>query len=500
MVSRSNFQQIIIPFIIGMMLSSLAMAQTSPKSEFIKKSDVAGRFYKADPKALVQHLQEMMAGVSDQKTYANVSVIMVPHAGHVYSGPTAAYGFEAIQDKNIKTVILLGPTHYYQFSGVAIWPQGEFETPLGMISVDQALAQSIMQKAPFVQPQLNVFHKDHVLEVELPFLQHLFGDIQIVPMIMNRQATAQEVKSLAQALYQSVGNREDVLLLISSDLAHFHSAEKGKKIDMHGLDAIEKMDVQKLWNEHAAGKMEIDGYKEVIVGLLYAQMRGGNAVELLKYAHSGEISGDHSKVVGYASMVFYEKEQEQTKSVPLNRDQKKKLMDTARRSVIAHVAEGKKIEVNEQDKRLLEEEGAFVSIYKDGKLRGCIGHIFGKGPLCLTVRNMAMASATEDRRFKPVSKEELENIELEISVLSKPWTIANVDEIELGTHGVIISQGGKSGVFLPQVADSTGWSKEEFLGQLCSQKAGLPWECWKDPKTRIQIYTADVFTEKDLNK
>jgi len=132
-------------------------------------------------------------------------------------------------------------------------------------------------------------------------------------------------------------------------------------------------------------------------------------------------------------------------------------------------------------------------------LRGCIGNIFGKGPLCMLVRDMAISSATKDPRFPPVKETELDSLEIEVSVLSKPRVIKNVDEIQLGVHGVIVSQGPRYyGVFLPQVADETGWSKEKFLSELCSQKAGLSPDAWKDPKTKIEIFTAEVFSEKDV--
>ena len=151
------------------------------------------------------------------------------------------------------------------------------------------------------------------------------------------------------------------------------------------------------------------------------------------------------------------------------------------------------------DKRLSWEEGAFVTIHKNGNLRGCIGNIIGRKPLYQTVLDMAISSSTQDPRFPPVTVDELDDIDVEVSVLSKPKVITNIDEIQLGVHGVIVSQGpSHSGVFLPQVADDTQWTKEEFLSHLCSQKANLPADAWKDPKTKIEIFTAEVFSESDV--
>ena len=181
----------------------------------------------------------------------------------------------------------------------------------------------------------------------------------------------------------------------------------------------------------------------------------------------------------------------------LTLNQKRRLVDIVKQTIEQFVSTGKIYEVTETDPRLLEEEGVFVTIHKLGQLRGCIGNILGQGPLYKLVRDMAISSASQDPRFSPVRKEELKDLEIEISVLSKPWEIKNIDEIQLGDHGVIVRQGlFNQGIFLPQVATETGWSKEEFLSELCSQKAGLPADCWKNPKTRIQIFTAQVFSQQ----
>jgi AmmeMemoRadiSam system protein A len=148
----------------------------------------------------------------------------------------------------------------------------------------------------------------------------------------------------------------------------------------------------------------------------------------------------------------------------------------------------------------MEPEGAFVTIHYKNQLRGCIGNIIGRKPLYLTVRDMAVAAASQDPRFPPVSVGELDGTDIEISVLSRPRVVKDISEIELGKHGVIVTQGSwHTGVFLPQVATETGWSKQEFMSQLCSQKAHLPPDAWKDPKTKIEVFTANVFSEKDFD-
>ncbi|HSV44007.1 MAG TPA: AmmeMemoRadiSam system protein A, partial [Candidatus Bathyarchaeia archaeon] len=178
--------------------------------------------------------------------------------------------------------------------------------------------------------------------------------------------------------------------------------------------------------------------------------------------------------------------------------QKKRLITIALETIRLYVSEGKTMDVQEGDERLNQQEGAFVTIHKHGQLRGCIGNIVGRQPLYLTVRDMAVAAAAQDPRFNPVSKEELREIDIEISVLSEPRPAASPEEIQMGVHGVIVKRGFHQGVFLPQVATETGWSREEFLSQLCGQKAGLPPDAWKDPRTQLLIFTATVFSESDV--
>lgn len=197
----------------------------------------------------------------------------------------------------------------------------------------------------------------------------------------------------------------------------------------------------------------------------------------------------------------------------LNEEQKKKLLKIARQTIGAYVKERRVLNFKENDPALSEHCGAFVTLrgftqnrarsgsgakkkpQDEGALRGCIGHIVSNDPLYKTVRDMAIASSTQDPRFPPVTINELEALKIEISVLSQPKKIKNIDEFELGKHGVIVQKGFNQGVFLPQVATETGWKKEEFLSCLCSHKAGLPPDAWKDKNTNIYTFEAEVFEE-----
>jgi len=181
----------------------------------------------------------------------------------------------------------------------------------------------------------------------------------------------------------------------------------------------------------------------------------------------------------------------------LDQRQKKRLLEIARKTVEAYVSSGEKLEFSEEDELLSKNMGAFVTVHKQGKLRGCIGNIIGRQPLYLTVRDMAIQASSHDLRFIPVRPEELKDIDIELSVLSEPKKVENVDEIEMGRHGVIVKRGNADGVFLPQVATETGWSRQEFLSNLCEHKAGLEPGAWKDKNTELYKFSAQVFGEKN---
>lgn len=182
----------------------------------------------------------------------------------------------------------------------------------------------------------------------------------------------------------------------------------------------------------------------------------------------------------------------------LNKEQRGKLLKLARDSIRRFLETGKKLEVTESDPALTRDAGAFVTLHKDGQLRGCIGNFTGSDPLYLNIRDMAVEAATGDPRFPPVTLKEMDNIDIEISVLSTPEKVKSAEEVELGKHGVMVKKGFRGGVFLPQVATETGWSKEEFLSTLCAHKAGISADSWKDGSADIYTFTAEVFSERDL--
>jgi len=472
--------------------------------DMVKEPNVAGGFYSADPKELSDSIDNFEQSTGPVPADRKVEIAIAPHAGYPYSGPVAAYAFKAIARNHYKTIVIIGPSHYFPFEGISVYPRGGFKTPLGVVSVDDDFAQALLKENPKFQFLPQVFEREHSIEVELPFLQKTFDSVRIVPILMGNP-DLQVCRDLAVALDKLIGTRDDVLILISSDMSHYYTYDVANRMDALTLQAIKEIDLKKFFEGCISRKMEMCGFVPVTTALIYARLRGIKHVEVLKHANSGDTSGDKSRVVGYSSVIFYSDllgrdDSEVIGNMALSSAEKKELLKIARNSIETFVKTGKTPDFSIKDARLNEIQGAFVTIREAGALRGCIGNIIGQEPLYETVRDMAVAAASRDPRFTPLTAAELNGIDVEISVLSQPRRVKDASEIQLGKHGVIVSNGGHQGVFLPQVADETGWSKEEFLSQLCSQKAGLPPDAWKDPDTALYVFTADVFSEASDSK
>lgn len=478
---------------------------TNSFSENIKGPNVSGQFYESDPKQLSSIIDKYIKDADIIPLDKRIDIIIAPHAGYFFSGKVAAYGFKAASKNKYSTVVILAPSHRIPLNGMSVSLHDGFKTPLGVVKVDKDFAQDLINQGGNFTFEPKAFEGEHSAEVEIPFIQKTFKDAKIVPVIVG-QPSPEIIRDFAVALINVIGSREDVLIVVSSDMSHFHDDNTARKMDKKALDFIKVLDAQNLWEKDKIGELEMCGINPVIVALFYAKLKGLDKIEILKYATSAEVSNDKTRVVGYPSVIMYSDKHDISKdfgiekgALSLNLDQKKKLIAIAKDTINLYIKNKKKFEVKVDDLRLSEEEGAFVTIHEDGQLRGCIGNIIGQGPLYLTIRDMAIAAATQDPRFKPVTVDELNKIDIEISVLSKPKRVKSLDEIKMGVHGVIVKGGMfNQGVFLPQVAIETGWSKEEFLSELCSQKAHLPKDAWKDPKTILEIFTAEVFSEKDV--
>jgi AmmeMemoRadiSam system protein B/AmmeMemoRadiSam system protein A len=389
---------------------------------------------------------------------------------------------------NYKRIFVLASSHRYHFNGASVYTRGNYSTPLGQIETDVKTAKQLIQNSALFKDKPEVHENEHSLEVQLPFLQYkLKNFFKIVPVIIGTNE-AKNCQKIAESLKPYF--TDENLFVVSTDLSHYPDYSEAKKIDENTLKAITKNNVSALLemlnvNDSKGIKnlaTSLCGWTSVIT-LLYLTEKQDMSIIKIDYQNSGDSKryGDKERVVGYGALAVFNNED----SFYISSEEKKILLETARESIANYLETGKRKNLlTGKPKGILgKEAGAFVSIYINKKLRGCIGGFAQGKPLLELVQQMAVSAAT-DRRFDPVKKEELNKMKLEISVLSPLKKINSTDEIELGKHGIYIKKGMFSGTFLPQVATKTGWNLTEFLGRCSRDKAGLGWDGWK---------TADIF-------
>jgi len=261
---------------------------------YIRYPIVAGTFYPANP----QELEKMVRGFLHQATVEKFSIqpkaLIVPHAGYVYSGPVAAYGFKALENQNYKKIILLGPSHHFSFQGLTSSPSGYWETPLGKIECLGKENFKELKKTKEIIESSEIHEPEHCLEVEIPFLQTVLKEFKIVSFLTGEL----NIKTIAKVLEHLVD--EGTLILVSSDLSHYYSYEEAQKLDTVTIDAILDNDSKRLEEYgEACGKTGIDILLEIAKNKHWQP-------KLLKASNSGDTAGDKSQVVGYASIVFFD--------------------------------------------------------------------------------------------------------------------------------------------------------------------------------------------------
>jgi AmmeMemoRadiSam system protein B/AmmeMemoRadiSam system protein A len=466
----------------------------------IREPAVAGAFYPNRPEILSRDVKRYLENAKKESLEGEVIALVSPHAGYMYSGQVAAYAYKLIEGKTFDTVVVLAPSHQILFKGASLYDRGGYRTPLGIVPIDTELSKKMMENRKEIQFLPEAHGQEHSLEVQIPFLQVALRTFRLVPIVMEPYWSWETCQYLASAIAASVKGKS-VLLIASSDLSHFHSYEKAVLLDKIVLGHIEQFDPEGLNRDLKSGRCEACGGGPIISVMLAAKALGANKGKVLKYLNSGDVTGDRSRVVGYGAGVFYktaggtEKMKGEKKvgvDLGLNEEEKKTLHQIAK-TVIENLAKGKHVpEFKVEAPILKENRGAFVTIQKRGQLRGCIGYIEGHGPLYKTIEEMAGAAAFRDPRFNPVTERELPDLEIEISVLTPLRRITDMNEVEVGKHGIYIKKGWYSGLLLPQVATEYGWDRKTFLEHTC-QKAGLPINAWQDKDTEIFVFSADIF-------
>ncbi len=270
----------------------------------IRKSVIAGTWYPGNPRILRTDIENFLHDIPDRKIDGRITGLIVPHAGYVYSGQVAAHAYKIIKGEFFDAVIVIGPSHRTFFHGVSLYNRGGYETPLGVVPVDITLSNDIMAQSEMISHMPAAHVEEHSLEIQLPFLQVSLGDFQFVPVIMGEQ-DYQTCKTLAESIFRAVGDRK-VLIVGSSDFSHFHTYEQAVKLDSVALEHIEKMDARGLMKDLENNVCEACGGGPAVVTMMVSEKLGAKSVKILKYANSGDVTGDRRSVVGYASVVFYQ--------------------------------------------------------------------------------------------------------------------------------------------------------------------------------------------------
>lgn len=476
------------------------MPLSSPLKEIHRQASVAGTFYPADPAGLRNAVKGYIAGKAAAGSGTHVRAIITPHAGYSFSGPVAGSAFAYVSDwEKRKSVFLIGSSHRQRFNGAALYTDGNFLTPIGEVKVDRDICSDLIHSGNSFTNYPAAHREEHSLEVQLPFLQYLAGEkLRIVPVLIGTDK-AEECKNIASAL-QPWFTPENIFVF-SSDFSHYPEYDNANKLDSITSDKIIKGSTCDFidWieecekNKSHGALTPMCGWTSGLVMKYLAE--ASNKLEFfhLDYLNSGDSEyGDKHGVVGYHAIALVEEEE---KLFEMDDGEKSKLLKLARDNITSWLKTGKYINSDreEYDGILNRKLGAFVTIKKDNKLRGCIGKISSDEALIETILQMSSASAFGDSRFDPIRMEELDEIQIEISVLSEMKRIENIDEIIPGKHGVYLRKGITTATFLPQVASEQKWTRGELLGNLAKNKAGLGWLGWKDAD--IYIYEAVVFKE-----
>ena len=402
----------------------------------------------------------------------------------------------------VRTVILMAPSHHFPVEGVAALAEDAYETPLGRVAVDTALrARLVEADGQDVKVDSGPFQGEHALEVQLPFLQVVLPGAQVLPLIVG-DCAPEQFERLGRAMATLLRERGDVVVAASSDMSHFFTADEAVGYDEANLAALERLDLL-TYERTGQGQSGMCGYNPVRVALAVLQQVAGAGAQVVrvKYANSGDVTGDRERVVGYGALALVQAGTAAEagasgtgEGAMFSREERQALIDLAKAAVRAAV-QGERWEPAEPAAESLRRDGAaFVTLKEDGELRGCIGHVIATIPLYRCVAEVAMAAATQDPRFDPVSPGELDRLSYEISVLTPPEVVTDPTTIRVGRDGLIMSRGGRRGLLLPQVPEEQGWDREQFLDGTC-RKAGLPSGCWSDAATRIERFQAVVWGE-----
>ncbi len=479
----------------------------------VREPVYAGQFYPADSIKLSKAIDYFLESAV-KNDFEKPIALIVPHAGYIYSGQIMADSYNQVKNHIYDLIVILGTNHTTaSFHKIGIYSGAGFQTPLGVSDIDKQAAEDLIKEDNDCIYNDEIHAKEHSIEVQLPFIQHLFPNTKILPIVVG-EPNLKLCTKFGGALAKVLKDR-NALIVASSDLSHYPTFEDAESVDKNILEAISFMNPD-LFEKEISSNMSKDisnlatcacGEGPIIAAMTAAKELGANNSSIVSYANSGNsLVGNRDKVVGYGSVVFSNcnvkqqnlnppKEKSEPQNFELKNSDKKALLNFARRTIQQYL-ETETVPLARGFNPILESKlGAFVTLRIHGELRGCIGYMHEDLPLCDVVGSMAIQSAFNDTRFYPLTLEELAETEIEISVLTPYKLIRSVDDIILGRDGVVVKKNNRQAVFLPQVATEMNWNKEQLLENLC-RKAGLRSDDWKD--AQLFTFQAEIFEESEF--
>jgi MEMO1 family protein len=509
-ILRLNISLLVIIFCFA------AACQANKTSDSdVREPAAAGKFYPESATKLKLAIENFMKDAVPVKVKKPIALI-VPHAGYIYSGQICADGFKQVSNHKYDIIVILGTNHTSpNLQNIALYPGDGFRTPLGTARVEKSIISALMKANPTdCILDRSAHESEHSIEVMVPFIQVIFPKTKIVPIVVGSQDMETCVR-FGQTLAKVLKNK-NALIVASSDLSHYPTYEDANIVDKETLAAIAGLDpaaFRKTLQAHRDRNIpnlstSACGSAPIMAAMAAAKSLGANRGVVISHANSGDTSvGESSRVVGYGAVALTAEREgknimvsaKSTKSVvsfALTSSDKKALLAFARETISRFfltdtVPLARGFSMNLQQLR-----GAFVTLKKKGELRGCIGHMIADEPLSKVVGTMAIQAAFNDRRFNPLTADELKDIEIEISVLTPMKQVAGAVNIVIGRDGVLLSKDDHHAVFLPQVATEQKWSREEMLDNLC-RKAGLETGCWKKG-AQFSTFQAVVFSESEF--
>ncbi|MFZ5515536.1 MAG: AmmeMemoRadiSam system protein B [Candidatus Zhuqueibacterota bacterium] len=465
----------------------------------IRKAVVAGTWYSSNPEKLRKEITSFLENAKKADIHGQIFALISPHAGYAYSGAVAGHAYKQVMGNHYDAVIVIAPSHREAFHGVSVFNKNGYETPLGIVPVAKEIADSLIAQSDQIRFSWEGHRDEHSLEIQLPFLQLAIPDLKIVPIVFWDHSW-ENCTRLADAIAHAVKDK-NVLIVASSDLYHGYSYDECVQTDTRTLETVVELNPKKLYQAFQHEDAMACGAGGILVAEMVAMKLDADKATLVFQTNSGDVTGNRNDyVVGYGAVAIYKadenmKEEHIGVESGLTEAEKQYLLMLARQTIEKAVDRKKLPKLKHAFPVLKEKRGAFVTLTKKGMLRGCIGYVSAVLPLDETIMEMAQAAAFRDPRFPSVTKNEVAQLEIEISVLTPIREITDIQEIEIGKHGIIIERGSHSGLLLPQVATEYGWNRETFLDHTC-QKAGLSSNAWQKEGTRIKIFSADIFHEE----